>query len=103
MIISRYYWQYYFSILIISPLIYQAIQEDIERYHRLKSEVLNMEYLTGNLQELTPRVDNEERQTMMKNYLKHILTISTSEERQEILAFIKTKFILQDRHIRISK
>lgn len=39
----------------------RKIQEDIERYHRLKSEVLNMEYLTGNLQELTPRVDNEER------------------------------------------
>lgn len=75
----------------------RKIQEDIERYHRLKSEVLNQEYLTGNLQELTPKVDNEERQIMMKNYLKHILTIGTSEERQEILGFIKTKFILQDR------
>ncbi len=81
----------------------RKIQEDIERYHRLKLEVLNMEYLTGNLQELRPRVDNEERQIMMKNYLKHILTIGTSEERQEILTFIKTKFILQDRHIVISK
>lgn len=80
----------------------RKIQEDIERYHRLKSEVLNQEYLTGNLQELTPRADNEERQEMMKNYLKHILTIGTSEERQEILAFIKTKFILQDKHITIS-
>jgi DNA invertase Pin-like site-specific DNA recombinase len=81
----------------------RKIQEDIERYHRLKSEVLNQEYLTGNLQELTHRVDNDERQEMMKNYLKHILTIGTSEERQEILAFIKTKFILQDRHITVSK
>lgn len=81
----------------------RKIQEDIERYHRLKSEVLNQEYLIGNLQELTHRVDNDERQEMMKNYLKHILTIGTSEERQEILAFIKIKFILQDRHITVSK
>ena len=40
---------------------------------------------------------------MMKNYLKHILTIGTPEERQEILGYIKTKFILQDRHITIFK
>jgi hypothetical protein len=80
----------------------RKIQEDIERYHRLKSDVLNQEYLTGNLQEMAHRGDNIETQEMMKNYLKHILTIGTSEERQEILSFIKTKFTLTDRHITIS-
>lgn len=81
----------------------RKIQEDIERYHRLKSEVLNQEYLTGNLQELTQRAENVEKQTMMKNYLKHILTVGTAEERQEALSFIKTRFILSQREISIQK
>ena len=40
---------------------------------------------------------------MTKNYLLHILKVGTSEERQEALTFIKTKFILRDYVIEIEK
>lgn len=80
----------------------KKINEDIERYHRLKTQVLHQEYSTGNLNEFDYAIATEEKQEMMKNYLKHILTIGAGEERQEILAYIKTKFILKDRHITAS-
>ena len=77
----------------------KKIQEDIDRYHRLKTQVLHQEYVDGNLTDLNYFIDDNEKHETMKNYLKHVLTVGTSEERQEILAFIKTKFILQDRNI----
>lgn len=78
----------------------KKINEDIERYHRLKTQVLHQEYTSGNLNEFDYDLEIEEKQEMMKNYLKHILTVGTGEERQEIFAFIKTKFILSDGQIK---
>lgn len=80
----------------------KKINEDIERYHKLKTQVLNQEFVDGYLVKFSRIPDGaSDKNEMMKNYLKHILTIGTGEERQEILSFIKTKFILSDRQIKV--
>ena len=82
----------------------RKIQEDIERYHRLKTQVLHQEFIDGLLAEFNriPQTSADKNE-MTKNYLLHILQIGTAEERQEALSFIKTKFILSKRAITIQK
>ncbi len=82
----------------------RKIQEDIERYHRLKTQVLHQEFIDGHLGEFNriPQTSADKNE-MTKNYLLHILQIGTVEERQEALSFIKTKFILSKRVITIQK
>ncbi len=82
----------------------RKIQEDIERYHRLKSQVLHQEYIDGHLGEFEriPKTSADKNQ-MTKKYLLHILQVGTAEERQEALTFIKTKFILTNKTIVIQK
>lgn len=82
----------------------RKIQEDIERYHRLKTQVLHQEFIDGHLAEFNrvPQTSADKNE-MTKNYLLHILQIGTIEERQEALSFIKTKFILSKRTIAIQK
>lgn len=82
----------------------RKIQEDIERYHRLKTQVLHQEYIDGHLAEFNriPQT-SADKNDMTKNYLLHILQVGTAEERQEALSFIKTKFILSKRTIIIQK
>jgi len=82
----------------------RKIQEDIERYHRLKTQVLHQEFIDGYLPEFN-RVPQTiiDKNEMTKNYLLHILQVGTAEERQEALCFIKTKFILSQRAITIQK
>lgn len=82
----------------------RKIYEDIERYHRLKSQVLHQEFLDGHLGEYDRVPKNSaDKNEMTKNYLLHILQVGTAEERQEALSFIKTKFILSKRAITIQK
>ena len=80
------------------------IQEDIERYHRLKTQVLYQEFIDGHLAEFNriPQTSADKNE-MTKSYLSHILQVGTAEERQEALSFIKTKFILSKRAITIQK
>jgi hypothetical protein len=82
----------------------RKIQADIERYHRLKKQVLHQEFIDGNLAEFDniPRTVAD-KQEMTNNYVLHILQVGTTEERQEAISFIKTKFILTDRTIKIAK
>lgn len=82
----------------------RKIQEDIERYHRLKTQVLHQEFIDGHLAEFNriPQTADDKNE-MTKNYLLHILQVGTAEERQEALSFIKTKFILSKRTIKIKK
>lgn len=82
----------------------RKIQEDIERYHRLKTQVLHQEFIDGYLEEFNriPESGNDKNE-MMKNYLLHILKIGTAEERLEVISFIKTKFILSKKEIIIEK
>ncbi len=82
----------------------RKIQEDIERYHRLKTQVLHQKFIDGYLEEFNriPESGNDKNE-MMKNYLLHILKIGTAEERLETISFIKTKFILSEKEIIIEK
>lgn len=77
----------------------KKIHEEIDRFHRLKQHVLHEEYMTGNLSSFNYLVENEQKQEVMRNYVRHILTVGTQEERQEIMGFIKTKFVLRDKSI----
>lgn len=82
----------------------RKIEEDIERYHRLKTQVLHQEFIDGRLAEFNriPQTSADKNE-MTKNYLLHILQVGTAEERQEALSFIKTKFIILKRTVIIEK
>lgn len=80
----------------------RKIQEDIERYHRLKADVLHQEYMLGKFDGDNGVVPGKlDFKAMAKNYLIHILRGGTSEERLEILSLIKTRFILRDKKVSI--
>lgn len=82
----------------------RKIQEDIERYHRLKTQVLHQEFVDGYLAEFNRIPESaSDKNEMTKNYLLHILQIGTAEERQEALSFIKTRFIISQKEIIIEK
>ncbi len=82
----------------------RKIEEDIDRYHRLKTQVLHQEFIDGNLTELNSTSKSvSDKNDMTKNYVLHILKIGTTEERQEAISFIKTKFILTNKTIVIQK
>lgn len=81
----------------------RKIQEDIERYHRLKTDVLRQEYMLGKFDGDNGRVPGKlEFKAMAKNYLIHILRGGTSEERLEILSLIKTRFTLKSKILRLN-
>ena len=74
---------------------------DIDRFHRLRSEVLNQEYLSGNLDEIETSAIKKNDEEMAINYLKHILKTGSSDDRQEALGMIWTKFILTNRSLKL--
>jgi len=82
----------------------RKIKEDIERHHRLKTQVFHQEFIDGHLVEFNrvPQTTADKNE-MTKNYLLHILQVGTAEERQEALSFIKTKFILSKKTVTIQK
>jgi site-specific DNA recombinase len=75
---------------------------DIDRFHRLRSEVLNQEYLSGNLDELETSAIKKNDEEMAINYLKHILKTGSSDDRKDVLGVVKTKFILKNKCIKIN-
>lgn len=75
----------------------KQIKNDIERFHKLRSEVLHQEYLSGNLEEFELSAVKPENTKMAKTYLEHILKTGSTSDRQQILSCLKTKFILKDR------
>jgi len=77
------------------------LKQNIDQFHKLRSDVLKQEYLNGNLQEIDYMAFNHINTDMVKRYLLHTLQFGTTEERQEILSVIKTKFILHNRELRI--
>lgn len=79
----------------------QQIKNDIERFHKLRSEVLHQEYLSGNLEEFELSAVKPENTEMAKTYLEHILKTGSTSDRQQILSCLKTKFVLKDRVISI--
>jgi len=80
----------------------KKLKADIDRFHRLRSEVLNQEYLSGNLEALESSAIKHHDEEMAINYLKHTLKTGTSDDRREALSMIKTKFILRSKTLIIN-
>lgn len=77
----------------------KKIREEIKRYHRLRSEVLHQEYLSGNLAEIEMSAVKKDDEAMARDYLEHMLKTGSPEDRKEAIGLIKSKFILRDKKI----
>ncbi len=77
------------------------LKQDIDKFHRLRSEVLNEEFISGNLRELDYDAFNHVNKDMVKEYMVHVLRVGTAEERNHVLSAIKTKFILHNKQLSI--
>jgi DNA invertase Pin-like site-specific DNA recombinase len=75
----------------------RKIEEEINKYHLLKSQVLKQEYLDGNLIGEDLPKNKSDIKEMTKNYLTHTLKVGSPEERIETIGLIKTRFILKNR------
>ncbi len=86
-------------------LLSKSIKAEIERFHALKTQVLQQEFIDGNLHDIHDDFSDSKVKLLSpdiaKSYLLHILKAGTSEERQRILSVIQTKFILHNRELRI--
>ena len=78
------------------------LKQDIDRFHRLRTEVLNEEFISGNLRELDYDAFNHIDKNMVKEYLIHVLKVGTAEERKQVLSAIKTKFILHNKELKVT-
>lgn len=90
------------SVKINKTKIAKKLRADIERFHKLRSEVLHQEYLSGNLGEIENSAVKSNDDEMQINYLKHILKTGSADDRQEALGMIRTKFILSGRSLSIN-
>lgn len=82
-----------------SNKITKQIRENIERFHKLRSEVLHQEYLSGNLEELELSTVKTSDAEMAKTYFEHILKTGSVEDRQAIIKCIETKLVLKNRQL----
>ena len=89
------------EIQINENLLTKQLKSEIEKFHHLRSQVLHQEYLAGNLNQFDYPEKDPVTHDMAKAYLLHILKAGNSEERQQILSAIKTKFVLTNRELRI--
>jgi len=89
------------EIRINEKLITTKIKLEIERFHNLRSNVLHKEYLEGNLNKFDYPEDDPVNEDMAKTYLRHVLKVGTSEERQLILSTIRTRFVLTQGELQI--
>lgn len=78
------------------------ITRDIERFHKLRSQVLHQEYISGNLTEMELSAVKPSDDQMAREYLKHILETGSAEDRQEVMGMIKTKFILSNKQLKLT-
>jgi hypothetical protein len=79
------------------------LKADIDRFHRLRSEVLHQEYLSGNSEEIENSAIKVNDDEMAINYLKHVLKTGSSDDRREALGMIKTNFKLLNRKLDLMK
>lgn len=77
------------------------LKKDIDKFHRLRTEVLNEEYISGNLKEMDYDAFNHVDKNMVKEYLIHTLKVGTADERNQVLSAIKTKFTLHNKRLYI--
>jgi len=80
----------------------KTIKAEIERFHRLRSEVLHQEYLSGNLAEIEMSAVKNDDEVMARDYLEHMLKTGSSEDRREAIALIKSRFVLSEKKITLS-
>lgn len=90
------------EIKINQGLLTKHIKADIERFHKLRSQVLHQEYLSGNLTEMELSAVQPNNDQMAREYLKHILKTGSVEDRQQALGMVRTKFILRNRELRLT-
>lgn len=81
----------------------KTIKAEIERFNRLRSEVLHQEYLSGNLAEIEMSAVKDDDDAMARDYLEHMLKTGSPEDRQEAIGMIKSKFVLNNRKISLKK
>jgi len=89
------------NIKINKAKIAKKLEADIERFHRLRSEVLHQEYLSGNLGEIETSAIKSNDEEMAINYLKHVLKTGSFDDRREAINMIITKLILRNRELRL--
>lgn len=80
----------------------KKLGDDIERFHKLRSEVLHQEYLSGNLGEIENSAVKSNDEEMAINYLKHILKTGSSDDRREALGMVRTKFVLRNKELNVA-
>ncbi len=88
------------SVKIHKTKIAKKLKREIERFHKLRSEVLHQEYLSGNLSDIENSAVKSNDEVMAINYLKHVLKTGTSDDRRDALGMIKTKFMLTDKKLK---
>jgi oligoribonuclease (3'-5' exoribonuclease) len=89
------------NVKIIKARIERHLKAEIDRFHKLRTQVLKQEYLSGNLDEIENSAVDKNDEEMAMNYLKHVLKSGSADERQQVLSMIKTKFILTKRELRL--
>ena len=77
------------------------LKQDIDKFHRLRDEVLNQEIISGKLIELDYDSFNHIGKDKIKEYLIYILKFGTAEERLKVMSAIKTRFILHNKELAI--
>lgn len=78
----------------------KRLKSDIERFHRLRSEVLHQEFLSGNLGEIENEAIKNNDDEMAINFLKHILKTGSPDDRKDALGMIRTKFKLSAKELK---
>jgi len=73
------------------------LKQDIDKFHKLRLEVLNEELISGNLREIDYNAFNRVNKDMVKEYMIHVLKVGTADERDRVLSAIKTKFVLHNK------
>ncbi|MBD3250011.1 MAG: hypothetical protein GF381_00325 [Candidatus Pacebacteria bacterium] len=79
----------------------KKLEQEIERFHKLRSQVLKQEYLSGNLDDIENSAVDSTDKNMAKNYLKHVLKTGSAEDRRQALSMVETRFVLNNKELRI--
>jgi len=78
----------------------EKMKQEIERYHRLRSDVLHQEMFEKQMEVMDyPIIKEKSPEERIRGYVIHVLKTGFSEENQGILEFFKTRFILKDKQI----
>lgn len=77
------------------------LKQDIDKFHRLRDEVLNQEIISGKLIELDYDAFNHIGKDKIKEYLIYVLKFGTTDERLKVMSAIKTRFILHNKELTI--